>query len=138
MEILSINFLFVFIIVVVVTSSAKPIVDPQIGFYGVPEVPRLSGPIPISEVGFEGGLYDGYRPEFRKYSYDYGVSDPYTGDHKKVWEEAYGNGVKVRFCLPFKVFSVFYYSNLTKKNRVHLYIGCMDIPLLILMARSVL
>lgn len=80
------------------SSSVLAVVDHPVGFYGVP----------TPAFGPEGVYYEGYGPDqgpgtflakdldgLRKYSYDYGVSDPHTGDHKKVWEIAYGNGVKV-------------------------------------------
>lgn len=74
--------------------------DHPVGFYGVP-TPAFA-PESVYYEGYgpdlaPGGAY--YAPKdfdgSKKYSYDYGVSDPHTGDHKKVWETAYGNGVKV-------------------------------------------
>lgn len=99
MEYSSVIFCLTFCVVEILTSA----VDYPVGLYGV------SGP----ELGPDGVYYETYGPDLapytgsfyekekepetkKKYAYDYGVSDPHTGDHKKVWEVSDENGVRVR------------------------------------------
>ncbi|XP_063697943.1 cuticle protein 18.6-like [Culicoides brevitarsis] len=51
------------------------------------------------EKEYDGSKYDEYHGKPKGYSFDYGVSDPHTGDHKKVWEVRIGNVVKGGYTL---------------------------------------
>uniref|UniRef100_A0A336KI77 U5 small nuclear ribonucleoprotein TSSC4 n=1 Tax=Culicoides sonorensis TaxID=179676 RepID=A0A336KI77_CULSO len=71
-----------------------------VGFYGTPGLET----VPQTDVYVEYEPNNGveYSQELKesakdtaKYSYNYGVSDPNTGDHKKVWEIRDGNNVRI-------------------------------------------
>uniref|UniRef100_A0A336MXT5 U5 small nuclear ribonucleoprotein TSSC4 n=1 Tax=Culicoides sonorensis TaxID=179676 RepID=A0A336MXT5_CULSO len=76
-----------------------------VGFYGTPGLET----VPQTDVYVEYEPNNGveYSQELKesakdtaKYSYNYGVSDPNTGDHKKVWEIRDGNSVRPSYVLP--------------------------------------